>query len=215
MGGVVGIGKKGGGFGATLASALVIVVLAVGIGLGLSTYGHRLPVIGWFFEVPVQTTTSPVVVEGIQRLDQLATVRFSESTIVTKESGGEGIRRLLTGEQLILAAQGEVEAGVDLSAVDKNDVSVNGQSVSINLPEPQIVSVSLDEKETRIYDRDMGLMPRITPSDDLAEEARDDAEERIEQAARENDILDYADRNAEDSIRAFLLALDFEEVRFE
>jgi len=207
------VGKKS-SFATTLVLALAIVVLAAGIGVGLSRYGYRLPVIGWFFEVPVQTTTSPVVVEGIQRLDQLATVRFNESVVITKKSGGEGIRQLLTGEKLILVAEGDVEAGIDLSTLDRNDVRVSDKSVSIDLPEPQILSASLNEKETRVYDRDMGLMPRITPSDDLAEEARDEAQDRLREAALEDGILDYAERNAEDSIRAFVTTLGFEEVEF-
>jgi hypothetical protein len=208
------VGKRGGGFGTTLVLALVIVVLAASIGVGLSRYGYRLPVIGWFFEVPVQTTTSPVVVEGVQRLDHLATVRFNESIVITKESGGEGIRQLLTGERLILVAQGDVEAGIDLSTLDRSDVRVSDKSVSIDLPEPQILSASLNEKETRVYDRDMGLMPRINPSDDLAEEARDEAQDRLRKAALEDGILDYAERNAEDSIRAFVTSLGFERVEF-
>ena len=208
------MGKRGGGFGATLVLALVIVVLAAGIEVGLSRYGYRLPVIGWFFEVPVQTTTSPVVVEGIQRLGHLATVRFNESVVITKESGGEGIRQLLTGEKLILVAQGDVEAGIYFSALDKNDVRVSDESVNIDLPELQILSASLNEKETRVYYRDIGLMPRINPSDDLAEEARDDAQDRLREAALEDGILDHAERNAEDSIRAFVTSLGFEEVEF-
>jgi Protein of unknown function (DUF4230) len=208
------VGKRGGGFGTTLVLALVIVVLAASIGVGLSRYGYRLPVIGWFFEVPVQTTTSPVVVEGVQRLDHLATVRFNESIVITKESGGEGIRQLLTGERLILVAQGDVEAGIDLSTLDRSDVRVSDKSVSIDLPEPQILSASLNEKETRVYDRDMGLMPRINPSDDLAEEARDEAQDRLRKAALEDRILDYAERNAEDTIRAFVTSLGFEEIEF-
>ena len=206
--------KRSSGFGTTLVLALAIVVLTASIGVGLSKYGYRLPVIGWFFEVPVQSTTSPVVVEGIQRLDHLATVRFNESVVITKESGGEGFRQLLTGEKLILIAQGDVEAGIDLSALDRSDVRVSDEIVSIDLPEPQILSASLNENETRVYDRDMGLVPRINPSDALAEEARDDAQDRLRQAALEDGILDYAERNAEDSIRAFVTSLGFEEVEF-
>jgi Protein of unknown function (DUF4230) len=210
----LGVGKRGGGLGTTLVLALVVVVLAASIGVGLSRYGYRLPVVGWFFEVPVQTTTSPVVVEGIQRLDHLATVRFNESVVITKETGGEGIRQLLTGEKVILVAQGGVEAGVDLSTLDRSDVRVRDRSVSIDLPDPQILSASLNERETRVYDRDMGLMPRINPSDDLVEEARDEAQDRLRNAALEDGILDYAERNAEDSIRAFVTTLGFEEVEF-
>lgn len=211
------MGRKGSGLGATLVLALVIVVVAVGIGLGLSRYGYRLPVVGWFFDVPVQTTTSPVVVKGIQRLDRLATVRFNESVVITKESGGKGLRQLLTGEKLILVAEGNVEAGIDLSALGRGDVRVDdkNKSVTIDLPQPQLFSASLDEKHTRVYDQDMGLMPRINPSEDLAEEARDEAQDQLLEAARKDDILDYAERNAEDSIRSFVTTLGFEEVQFE
>jgi len=215
LGGQV-VGNKGSGLGTTLVLALVIVVLAIGIGLGLSRYGYRLPVVGWFFEVPVQTRTSPVVVQGIQRLDQLSTVRFNESVVITKESGGEGIRQILTGEKLILVAEGDVEAGLDLSNLNREDVRLNekNKSVTIDLPQPQILSASLDEKHTRVYDRDVGLVPRISPSESLAEEARDEAQDKLLEAARKDDILIYAERNAEDSIRSFVTTLGFEEVRF-
>ena len=86
------MGKKGGGLGTTLVLAFVIVLVGVGLGLVLSTSSivERVPVVGplLFEEEPAQTTTSPVVVEGIQDLNQLATVRWRESVIVTRESGG-------------------------------------------------------------------------------------------------------------------------------
>ena len=52
------------------------------------------------------------------------------------------------------------------------------------------------------------------PDDDLVEKARLRAVEKIEAAARENEILDTAEQNAEDSIRAFVTTLGFDEVRF-
>jgi hypothetical protein len=39
--------------------------------------------------------------------------------------------------------------------------------------------------------------------------------DRIERAARDEDILDQAEQNAEDSIRAFVTSLGFKEVQFE
>ena len=82
------------------------------------------------------------------------------------------------------------------------------------LPEPEILSVGLDEGRTRVYDRDFGLLG-FRPDDALVEEARGRALEEIEDAARENGILYQAERNAEASIRSFLTALGFERVRFE
>jgi hypothetical protein len=217
LGGVVGIGKKG-GFGTTLVLALVIVLVSVGLGIGISRFDFMvgLPVVGplLFEEEPAQTTTGSVVVEGIRDLNQLATVRWTESVIVTRESGGSELEQFLAGEKVLLVAAGDVEAGVDLASLGRDDVRVNGETVTIRLPEPEILSVSLDEDETRVYNRDFGLL-NLRPDDELAEEARGVAVDRIEEAARDEDILDQAEQNAEESIRAFVTSLDFEEVRFE
>jgi hypothetical protein len=212
------MGRKGGGLGITLVLAFIIVLLGVGLGVAISTAGfmERVPIIGplLFEEEPAQTTTGPVVVEGIRDLDQLATVRWTESVIVTRESGGTELEQFLAGEKVLLVATGDVEAGVNLADLGREDVKVNGEMVTIRLPEPEILSASLDEDETRVYDRDFGLL-NLRPDDDLAEQARGAAVERIEQAARDENILENAERNAEDSIRAFVTTLGFKEVRFE
>jgi hypothetical protein len=208
------VGGKGGGLGTTLVLALVIVVLGVTLGVGLARFGSSLPIVGPLLgEKPPRTTTGPVVVEGIKELDQLATVRWTESVPVTRKTGGDILDRLFSGEKVIVIATGKVEAGVDLGDIDKDQVSVNGDSVTIDLPEPEILSASLDEERTRVYDRDFSPL-NIRPDDDLVEEARLQAVEKITDAARENEILDTAEHNAEDSVRAFVTTLGFEEVRF-
>jgi hypothetical protein len=205
------VGGKGAGLGTTLVLALVIVVL----GVGLARFGSSLPIVGPLLgEKPPRTTTGPVVVEGIQELDQLATVRWTESVLITRETGGNILDRLFSGEKVIVIATGEVEAGVDLGDIDKDQVSVNGDSVTIDLPEPEILSASLDEERTRVYDRDFSPL-NVRPDDDLVERARLRAVEKIEASARENGILNAADQNAQNSIRAFVTTLGFEEVRFE
>jgi hypothetical protein len=206
------MGNKGGGLGTTLVLALVIVVLAVALGVGLARYGSSLPIVGPLLgEKPPRTTTGPVVVEGIQELDQLATVRWTESVPVTRETGGDILDRLFDGERVLVIATGEVEAGIDLGDIGKDDVSVNSDTVTIDLPEPEILSASLDEEKTRVYDRDFS--PLNVRPDDLVEEARLQAVEKIRDA-RENKILDTAEHNAEDSVRAFVTTLGFEEVQF-
>jgi hypothetical protein len=208
------VGGKGAGLGTTLVLALVIIVLGVALGVGLARFGSSLPIVGPLLgEKPPRTTTGPVVVEGIQELDQLATVRWTESVLITRETGGNILDRLFSGEKVIVIATGEVEAGVDLGDIDKDQVSVNGDSVTIDLPEPEILSANLDEERTRVYDRDFSPL-NVRPDDDLVERARLRAVEKIEDAARENKILATAERNAEDGIRAFVTTLGFDEVRF-
>jgi len=210
--------KRRSGFGTTLVLALMLVLVSVSLGVGIARFDFmaRMPVVGpWLFEErPAQTTTGPVVVEGIQDLDQLATVRWTESVPVTRESGGSQLERILTGEEVLLVAVGEVEAGVDLSKMGREDVRVDGDEVTIRLPEPEILSTNLDEEGTRVYDRDFSLL-NLRPDDDLVEEARATAEEKVEATARENGVLDQAQANAENSIRAFVKSLGFKEVQFD
>jgi hypothetical protein len=92
-------------------------------------------------------------------------------------------------------------------------VQVNGNSVTIRLPEPEILSTRLNEEETRVYDRDFSLL-NFRPDDGLVDEAREQALREVKEAARENGILDYAESNAENSIRVFVTSLGFEEVEF-
>ncbi len=209
------MGKKNSGVGVTLILAVAIIVVGVTLGLGLARYGSALPLLGPIFgEARTQTTTSPVVVEGVRDLDQLATVRWTESVVVTKETGGNAIKKTLTGEKVVLVAKGEVEAGVDLSSLKRDDVQVEDNRVQIKLPDPEILGSSLDEENTRLYDRDQGLL-RLRPDDELVEEAHTDAEDEILAAAQKNGILDTAEQNAESSIRAFVTTLGFDEVEFE
>lgn len=133
--------------------------------------------------------------------------------VVTRESGGTRLEQVLTGERVLLVATGEVEAGVDLAEMDEDDVRVDGDRVTVDLPEPQILSSSLDEERTRVYDRDRGLL-NLGADDVLVQEARQDAEAEVVTTADENGILKTAERNAEESIRAFVTTLGFEEVEF-
>jgi hypothetical protein len=198
--------------GTTLVLALVIVFVSVALGVGLARFGGALPLVGPLLgEKPARTTTGPVVVEGIRELDQLATARWTESVPVTRESGGDVWERLFDGEKVLLIATGNVQAGVDLGDIHEDDVSVDGDTVTIDLPQAEILSASLDEETTRVYDRDFSPL-NLRPDDDLVEEARLRAVEEISASARENGILDTAEANAEDSIRAFVATLGFEEV---
>ena len=132
---------------------------------------------------------------------------------VTRESGGDIWDRVFGGEKVLLIATGHVEAGVDLGDVHKDDVGVEGDTVTIDLPEAEILSAGLDEKTTRVYDRDFSPL-NFRPDDDLVEKARLRAVRKLEATARDNGILETSEGNAEDSIRAFVTTLGFEEVRF-
>lgn len=197
---------RSGGFGTTLILALLLVIVSAASGAG---FVYLI----WNPTVP----QDPSVVQGIHRLNDLATVKYTTQVLVTEEENTEIFRQplpeFLTGEKLLLVAVGEVDAGVDLDELKPDDVRVVGDTVMIDLPDARILDSSLDEDKTRLYDRDRGLF-RIRGNDELIEEARRDAEYRMVEAARENGILDKAQNNAQASIRTLVTSLGYDEVKF-
>lgn len=201
--------KRGGarGSGGTLAVALLFLLVGAAGGIGVAYLSGTMP----FIAGDERTVT----VEEVRQLNELATVQTTASVPVPQESGViEPLPEFIRGESVLLIAAGDVRAGIDLDELEQGDVRVADESVTIDLPEPEILSSSLDEERTSVYDREQGLLD-FSPDEDLETQARREAIDDIEAAARENGILDQAQQNAETSLRAFIQSLGFETVEFE
>jgi hypothetical protein len=142
------------------------------------------------------------VVAQVQRLNELATVKYTIQKIVdlTEEKYPVG------SESILLVVQARVRAGVDLGTMRPENVSVERDgSVVVRLPPAQIFDVSIDEKETKVWDRrKTWWTPWIPYSRDLEKNARLAGLEAARQAALEMGALAQARRNAEESIRSLL-----------
>jgi hypothetical protein len=194
-----------GGIGSTLVLAVLLVVVSVAAGVGIAYLVMKPP------------PPPPPPPLGIQRLNQLATAKQTIQVVVTEKQNAHILRKplpeFLTGERVLLVAVGNVEAGINMDEVDKEDVHVVGKKVTIDLPDAKILSSSLDEDKTRLYDRDRGLL-KIRGNDALLDKARRDAEDRIVDIAKENGIVEQAQNNAKDSIRTLMLNSGYKKVVF-
>jgi hypothetical protein len=130
--------------------------------------------------------------------------------VITAESG-EGPLGFLFQDRLLLVAQGQVIAGVDLARLQEQDVQVVGSTVYLTLPAAEIFVATLDNDETYIYDRQTGVFGQQI---DLETLARQEAEQEILSAALEDGILDTAEQNAQHYIEGLIRALGFDEVVF-
>ncbi|HZS55941.1 MAG TPA: DUF4230 domain-containing protein [Bryobacteraceae bacterium] len=153
----------------------------------------------------IREFNSESVVTQVQRLNHLATVKYSIQRVV-------GMRepKVPVGEEsILLMVQGEALAGVDLSKLRANDIVYSGkQSILIVLPQAKLLNVYLDEKQTKVWDRQITWWTPWIPYDpDLEHKARMQALDEVRGAALQLGILDQAQTNAESSIRDLLSAL--------
>jgi hypothetical protein len=157
--------------------------------------------------------SQPTVVDRIQRLQRLETVTYTMDKVVQGERTSSILPDFLVGDKLLLSVHGQAIAGVDLSQLRPSDVTVNGRSVHVRLPEAQVFVSALDSGKTRVYSRSTGLFVQADP--DLESEVRATAEQDLRNSALSAGILDTAHKNAASTLTALLLNLGFEQVQVD
>ena len=192
--------------------ALVLTVVIAGVAIGRIGSWFDLNPFGVFAE-PDTTIDDrqPAVVVQMQSLARLETMNFTIEKVIEAEKGGNAFQDLLFGDRILLIAHGNVIAGVDLSTLDPEAVTVNeANAVSVTLPASEIFVATLNNEETRVYDRERGLLSR--GDSQIETKARQAAEASILEAACEQGILERAAAEAQTQVTALLEALQFSSV---
>jgi hypothetical protein len=153
--------------------------------------------------------SQPSVVDRVQKLQRLETVVYTMDKIVTG-SKENILPDFLTGDRLLMLVHGEVIAGVDFSTLRPGDVRVDGKTVHLHLPAPQIFTTRLDSAKTRVYSRQTGVLVPTDPN--LETQVRQEAERQLQEAAMADGILRTAQMNGASTIRSLLQGLGFEQV---
>jgi hypothetical protein len=155
-------------------------------------------------------TSRPAVVRRIQELQRLETVVFGMDKIVSGGQESRYLPKMLAGDRLLLIVYGEVTAGVDLGKIQEGQIEINGPSVVMTLPAPEVFSTRIDNERTRVYSRETGLF--TAPDPNLESDVRKEAERQIRQAALDGSILKSAATNARTTLMSFLQGLGFDHV---
>lgn len=155
----------------------------------------------------LRTLDSATIITQVQSLKQLVTVRYSIERVVglkePKVPFGE--------ESILLMVEGQALAGVDLESMRPRDIARSGRNRTflITLPAAKLFNVFLDEKQTRVWDRQVTWWtPWVPPDPDLEHKARMGALDDVRDAALKMGILDQAQKNAETAIRDVLRTVD-------
>src|ERR1017187_9686067 len=155
----------------------------------------------------------PAMVKEIQRLSELVTVKYSIQKVV----GLKEEKVPFGSEQVLLMVQADVLGGVDLAALNTNDVRVApNNTVTARLPAAKVLHVYMDEKQTRVWDRSKTWWtPWVPFNPELEQKARLVGPGAVQTAALEMGILSNAQQNAEKTVRGFLRTMGVEAVRFD
>ena len=165
------------------------------------------------FEPEPYEEIGPVVISSIRDMSNLTTVETGQYTIVDKGTD-QGWLEWARGDSLQLFAVARIGAGIDMSGISVQNVSLDDQGVvEITVPNAEIQYVSVDNEATQILDRETGLFTKGDPR--LETDARQVAEEVLVQAAVDDGVLADAEANARQVLTDFLLGLGYRDVVVE
>ena len=201
-------------------------LVAAGVGLALlvpAGLGLRDWIAGWGDPLQpeiVDRSTAPLLLA----LDDLAEYHAATAELqvmVDLEVDTPWVPAVISGERVHFLATGTADAYVDFDGLDAGAVTLSpdGTSATIVLPAPELAEVRIDPEESRVVDRDRGLVERIGGA--FAENPVDDsdlyalAERRLAVAAADSDVLDRAEDNTREMLTTLAQSLGVDEVTVE
>lgn len=163
-----------------------------------------------FSKFTINQPQEVAVIQQIRELNRWETTSYTVQQVIDNGTTGNVFQQFLFGNSILLVAQGTVVAGFDLSNLSENNIHINGKDITLTLPAPEILSTSIDESQTRVYDKQKGLL--VPENNNLESDARVSAVNKIHQAACTEGILNTASDNAKKQLTAMLQALGFTSV---
>ena len=205
-----------------LLLALACSVLAFGtVQQGFDGLGKLSGIIPSFPDLGLVTTPTvtidnsrPAVISSVRALSKVETVHYEMEKVISGQSSGP-LFGFLTGDKILLVAHGQVVAGIDLAKIGPDDIIVEGDIVTVTMPEPEILYSRLDNDKTYVYDRETDILRKFAPDPNLETQIRQAAEEQIKLAALEDGILEKAATNGEQVVRTLLMGLGYKDVEFK
>jgi hypothetical protein len=207
------IAPRSAAWGKGLLAGILFAILAMVLFVWLVTGAGFLHLLRSLTQGSLVHIDQPTVVRQIQQLQRLETVSFSMDKIISGGHDNPYLPKFLVSDRLLLVVHGNVIAGVDLSQLQPQDVSIQGKNISLRIPKSQILVTRLDNSKTRVYSRDTGIFS--SPDPNLESEVRQEAESELQQAALQDNILKTADENARATLSALLRSLGFTTVEFQ
>ena len=189
-----------------LAIALVVVAFVIGLAMALS-----IALLITRRAAQPQFAGTPTIVQQIQSLSDLVTVKYVLEKVVAYEDPKYFADLIPLGDnKVILLAHGVVKAGVNLSKLTNDDVTVSEGKITLIIPTATLTDAYLDEKHTQILDRRTGLLRSFDK--DLEKTARQYALAEIQRAARQSGIEREANERAREQLTGLLRTLGYKEV---
>lgn len=173
-------------------------ILFIGTGVVLYQQCSSSSMLSLKKEESVSVINHQMVVDRIESMGKLELVKFYIKDIVEHNE----IIDWWPDSKAVLLVSGEVVGCIDLTKVDSSDIYFSGNNLHIVLPEPEICYNKVNHKDSKVYDVKSISIENFFPLNSqknnamLIDKAYTHAEQQIQVAAKEMNILGQTKDNA-------------------
>ena len=141
-------------------------------------------------------TTQRIVLKEITSLGKLELVKYTFKDIVEHEQ----VNTFLPNANAILIVEGEATGCIDLTKITAIDITSDGDSVTVQLPKPELCTWKINHDRSRVYDTRFSFLDQSQ----LVSDAYRKAERQVKESALNGGILDQTRQNANQMLRPLL-----------
>ena len=147
------------------------------------------------------TIISDLLGQQLRSVQELVSVEYHYTNMGKFENQLDfyGWKVPLTKKSFIISYDGTIKAGVDLGEVQ---VEVSGKTITVTLPEAQVLSHEMDEDSIQVFDETQNVFNPLQISDYTGFTA--DQKKEVEQRALDKGLLQEAREKAGDAVEQLL-----------
>ncbi len=165
---------------------------------------------------PPKVDVQSLVIQQIREASELTTAVYTMQAVVPTSQDSNIAGFTIGTTRLLYIAQGEVQAGVDLSKLTPENIQATDGAVKIQLPPPRILDSKIDVNQSQVYDYNRGMLglgPDVAPQ--LQELAQQEALQKVVATACKDGILNRANDRAKLVVNQLLATAGYKTVSVE
>jgi hypothetical protein len=170
------------------------------------------------FEESTVDRSAPALLNRLEDLSDYRAATAQLQQLVDIEKDTRFVPSVISGDRVSFLAFGTVDAVVDFATLGDGDVTVSGdrKTVEVTLPHAHIDTVKVDPRQSRVLDRDRGVLDRLGSvfSDNPTSERElyQLSEEKLRTAAGDSQLTARAETNTKRMLQALFGSLGFEHI---
>jgi hypothetical protein len=146
---------------------------------------------------------------SLKEMSDLATVEYTVTKIIKANDNKTWFK--IGDRKILMSCEAHIKAGIDLSNLTQDNFAINGKSITVKLPPPKVISLSIPAEKIKSEYEDVGIFrDKFTSSDRNALAIQ--AETQIKNSIDSLGILQQAKVNTSLFVSNFLKSLGYENI---